>query len=158
LLRSLATILRTSTIALPTDVLENCFTISKIVWRRAQPENGEEAVEYANLIYQSIFATLGALIYQARNDEEFIEAHYGEWFALVVEFVQAFAFDATNDTLGVYLSFLADALEYSPDSCWLEIAQVVVRIPVILAMLAGTDDLSSRAEDLWAQMRPPPPD
>jgi hypothetical protein len=44
-----------------------------------------------------------------------------------------------NDTLGVYLSLLSDALEYSPDSCWLEIAHIAVRIPVMLAMLAGDD-------------------
>jgi hypothetical protein len=158
LLRSLAIILKAATIALPTDVLENCFNQYQIVWKRAQRAHGVEDVEYVNLMYQGIFAGLGALIYQARNEELFLEAHYGQWFALVPEFVQVFGFHAANDTLAVYLSFLADALEHLPDSCWLEIAQVVVRIPVILALMAGDDELSSRAEDLWAQMRPPAPD
>jgi hypothetical protein len=59
----------------------------------------------------------------------------------MVEFVEAFRFYATNGTLGVYCSFLADALEYWRASCWREIAQIAVRIPVIHAMLAGDDRL-----------------
>jgi hypothetical protein len=158
LLRSFAIILRAATTAIPTQILENCFNQYKIVWGRAHRADGVEYVEYVNLLYQGVFAGLGALIYQGRNDEPFLEAHYGEWFALVLEFVQTFGFHATNDTLAVYLSFLADALEHLPDSCWLEIAQVVVRIPAILALIAGDDELSSRADDLWDQMRPPAAD
>jgi hypothetical protein len=45
LLRSLAIILRTATIALQTDVLENCCNIYKIVRRRATRGNGVEDVE-----------------------------------------------------------------------------------------------------------------
>jgi hypothetical protein len=38
-----------------------------------------------NLMYQTIVAGLGVLIYQARNDEHLREAHDGEGFALVLD-------------------------------------------------------------------------
>jgi hypothetical protein len=47
-------------------IAEDCFNIYKSVWRGAQRGNGAEDVEFVNL-NASIFARLGASIYQARG-------------------------------------------------------------------------------------------
>jgi hypothetical protein len=154
LLLSLASILRAIPVALPEEQLECCF--SEFMLAGHQPFDvtipNEVEIEYVNLLYQSIFSGMGALIFVAHENEAFLTRHYGQWFAHMPRFVEQFGMHASTETLGAYTSFLDDAVTHMPDSCWLEIAQVVVRIPLILGRLATDPHIKERADALWDKM------
>jgi hypothetical protein len=152
LLRSLAIILRAVPVPCDASALEICFSQFKTASAMHFTAGDDIAIEYGNAMYQAIFSGLGAVIYQARNLEEFCQVHYGEWVDMMPEFVSEFCLLAAGETIDAYISFLKDAVEYLPLFCWPEVAQVVVRVPLLLGVVAEDPTISAQAISLWNTM------
>jgi hypothetical protein len=152
LLRSLASILREISSSVPADQLELC--LAQYITAGNQPFSAKDEVEidHANLMYQSIFKGLGALIVVAHRNEEWLTDHTADWFAHGVRFVRDFCLVMTDETFDDYVSFVEDAVSHLPQSCWPLIGQVGVRIPVIHAMLSPDLNVARHAMGVWNQM------
>jgi hypothetical protein len=71
---------------------------------------------------------------------------------MMPQFVAQFCLFAVDETIDAYISFLDDAVDYLPLYCWSEVAQVMVRVPLLLGVINGDQNISTRATSLWNKM------
>jgi hypothetical protein len=152
LLRATAIIIRALPPPLSADMLDAWFREYKSACEIRLTVDDDIAIEYMNAMYQAIFSGLGALIYQARNDEAFGQAHSGQWCDMIPRFVSDFALIAAHETLDAYIGFLEDAVEYLPLVCVPEVTEFVVRVPVLLGVLGPDPNTAARATALWNRL------